>query len=296
MGSMTTPEVQARLLAAILADDLGSFVLALEQGADATLDFHGRACEPGRSLLAGAARHTLFNGNHAFVHGLASRGIDVGPALMASLDLRRDHTTITWNSRTLETCLRYWPGDKAYWNQPLTPNHETFMHVLAKAGRAACIQVLLDYGLDTEVRTGRGRTPLHLASNTDTVHTLAQGGARVDSTDQARMTPLGLAVEALLGASQNDSKATTSAKTFHLRDQLYVVEAHLEHADLENDPRAPGLARKLLRALKHKEIGRGDQADRLRDIARRGLARETRDKLERIVERDERPTAGGRQM
>lgn len=105
-------------------------VRAVKEGAQPLHDGEGNPCQPGQSMVAKAVRDTLMRGDHTFVHGFASQGVDVGPALEASFDLARDWHKVKWNSRVMEVFLRYWPGDKgAYWNAPLNPNGETLMHM-----------------------------------------------------------------------------------------------------------------------------------------------------------------------
>lgn len=285
---------QARLIAAIMAGDMTQLVRALEDGAQPLHDSSGNPCSPGQSVVALAVRTTLMEGDHTFIHGFASKGYCVEPALAASFDLTRDYGAVKWNSRVMEVFLRYWPGDRAaYWNSPLNPNGETLMHIMAQKGRQACVEVMLRLGLDPNVRTGRGRTPLHVANSSSTIATLIQGGADIRALDNARMSPLAMAARKLREASLARASKKARANTM---DAACLVLELLEHRPLDQDPRAGAVARMILRALNVPGNIPNSMQATLEEHAQLGLAWERRQKLGRHAQQANKEVRTGRRM
>lgn len=69
----------------------------------------------------------------------------------------------------------------------------TPLHLHARRGKTACVQVLLEAGADTEQRNIHGMTALHLAvarGNMECVRALLAAGANINAPDRHGNTPL----------------------------------------------------------------------------------------------------------
>jgi len=114
-------------------------------------------------------------------------------------------------------------------------NNNTFLHQVDTADIA---QVLLDYGINVNVRNSHGMTPLHTVKKVEVVQVLmSHDGVEVNAMDKLGRTPLSVHVMGLLVHFINDSITTETLDRLEIIRFLMENKAkiHFKAADQEMD-------------------------------------------------------------